>query len=73
VLDEGGVFHLWGHSWEVGEADQWTRLEEVLQAMKEITASVPSLDNGEIACRCLSSAKTGGVHLLRGEEKQASG
>jgi len=73
VLDEGGVFHLWGHSWEVGEADQWTRLEEVLQAMKEITASVPSLDNGEIAYRCLSSAKIGGVHLLRREEKQASG
>lgn len=30
VLDEGGVFHLWGHSWEVEALGQWDRLAEVL-------------------------------------------
>lgn len=29
VLEEGGVFHLWGHSWEVEAHGDWERLEEV--------------------------------------------
>jgi peptidoglycan/xylan/chitin deacetylase (PgdA/CDA1 family) len=54
ALDNGGVFHLWGHSWELGEADQWTRLDEVLQMLKEIAANAPSLENGQIAERFLT-------------------
>lgn len=29
-LREGGVFHLWGHSWEVAARGDWQRLERVL-------------------------------------------
>lgn len=29
-LREGGVFHLWGHSWEVAARGDWHRLEKVL-------------------------------------------
>ncbi|GAB2700503.1 polysaccharide deacetylase family protein [Kitasatospora kifunensis] len=29
-LREGGVFHLWGHSWEVEARGDWWRLERVL-------------------------------------------
>ncbi|WP_327066257.1 polysaccharide deacetylase family protein [Kitasatospora sp. NBC_01302] len=29
-LREGGVFHLWGHSWEVDARGDWARLERVL-------------------------------------------
>ncbi|GAA0540328.1 polysaccharide deacetylase family protein [Paractinoplanes ferrugineus] len=28
---EGGVFHLWGHSWEVDARGDWQRLERVLE------------------------------------------
>ncbi|MBA3788862.1 polysaccharide deacetylase family protein [Patescibacteria group bacterium] len=28
---EGGVFHLWGHSWEIEKNNDWERLENVLQ------------------------------------------
>ncbi|WP_436525451.1 polysaccharide deacetylase family protein [Actinoplanes sp. HUAS TT8] len=28
---EGGVYHLWGHSWEVEARGDWARLERVLQ------------------------------------------
>lgn len=31
VCRHGGVFHLWGHSWEVGEFDGWRRLETFLR------------------------------------------
>jgi peptidoglycan/xylan/chitin deacetylase (PgdA/CDA1 family) len=30
VLSGGGVFHLWGHSWELARFHDWDRLERVL-------------------------------------------
>ena len=30
VLETGGVYHLWGHSWEIDERGDWRRLERVL-------------------------------------------
>ena len=48
----GGVFHLWGHSWELEGARQWQRLEETLQLLKESTGQAPSLTNGQV---CLQS------------------
>ena len=59
ALDNGGVFHLWGHSWELDEANQWKRLDDVLQIMKEAIAGVPSLENGEIAERFLTVSSPG--------------
>jgi hypothetical protein len=35
VLDSGGVFHLWGHSWEVDELGQWGNLERVFQLLAQ--------------------------------------
>jgi hypothetical protein len=29
-LARGGVYHLWGHSWEVDARRDWRRLENVL-------------------------------------------
>lgn len=31
VLKHGGVFHIWGHSWEVNRNGDWKRLEKVLK------------------------------------------
>jgi ABC-type uncharacterized transport system YnjBCD substrate-binding protein len=31
VNREGGVFHLWGHSWEIDRYKDWDRLEKVLR------------------------------------------
>jgi peptidoglycan/xylan/chitin deacetylase (PgdA/CDA1 family) len=31
VIEFGGIFHLWGHSWEVDKNNKWKNLEEVLQ------------------------------------------
>lgn len=30
VLEAGGIFHLWGHSWEIEELGLWNDLEEIL-------------------------------------------
>ena len=31
VLRHGGVFHIWGHSWELEEGGLWSAFEEVLR------------------------------------------
>jgi peptidoglycan/xylan/chitin deacetylase (PgdA/CDA1 family) len=53
ALRRGGVFHLWGHSWELQEAGQWRRLDEVLRFMSDFARQVPSLTNGQVCQRSL--------------------
>jgi peptidoglycan/xylan/chitin deacetylase (PgdA/CDA1 family) len=31
---QGGVFHLWGHSWEIDQYGQWTDLEVLLRRLQ---------------------------------------
>lgn len=31
VLKDGGVFHIWGHSWEIDRNNDWKRLERVFR------------------------------------------
>ena len=50
TLRVGGLFHLWGHSWELDQAAQWSRLEGVLKMLGEVRGRAPCLTNGQI-CR----------------------
>ena len=47
VLEVGGVFHLWGHSWEVAERGQWGELQRVCEYIAG-RPGVRYLDNGAI-------------------------
>ncbi len=33
VSEEGGIFHLWGHSWEIEKYDMWGTLEKILKLL----------------------------------------
>src|SRR4051794_9293081 len=57
ALERGGVFHLWGHSWELERTGQWQRLEEVLRFMSQFTIKAPALTNGQICDRSLGRIK----------------
>jgi peptidoglycan/xylan/chitin deacetylase (PgdA/CDA1 family) len=35
VLSFGGVFHLWGHSWEVDQMGEWENLERVFSMLSQ--------------------------------------
>jgi hypothetical protein len=35
VLENGGIWHLWGHSWEIDRYDNWPLLRDVLQYAKD--------------------------------------
>jgi hypothetical protein len=68
----GGLFHLWGHSWELQEAGQWQRLDEVLRFMGESSSQAPSLTNGQVCQRSLSLVASvndaaQGPNMVRGE------
>jgi peptidoglycan/xylan/chitin deacetylase (PgdA/CDA1 family) len=58
-LRYGGVFHLWGHSWELQETEQWHRLDEALRFISEFASQAPSLTNGQIC----QSASSGSAHV----------
>jgi peptidoglycan/xylan/chitin deacetylase (PgdA/CDA1 family) len=48
VQSWGGVFHLWGHSWELRDSDQWQRLGDVLRLMRDLRGPAIALTNGQI-------------------------
>ena len=48
VLTTGGVFHLWGHSWEIEHNKGRARLERVLSYIVN-RSDVKYLYNGELA------------------------
>jgi peptidoglycan-N-acetylglucosamine deacetylase len=49
VAKHGGVFHLWGHSWELQEEAQWRRLESVLELLGDAAkAGAKPACNGEL-------------------------
>jgi peptidoglycan/xylan/chitin deacetylase (PgdA/CDA1 family) len=47
VLEEGGTFHLWGHSWVVDGARDWDKLERVFAYISG-REDVTYLTNGEL-------------------------
>lgn len=35
VLENGGVYHLWGHSWEIDKNEDWDKLEKLFNYIKD--------------------------------------
>lgn len=50
VRQQGGVFHLWGHSWEIEDRRQWQRLEEVFAFLGQFREEACYVTNSEV-CR----------------------
>lgn len=53
VLSRGGVFHVWGHSWEVEQLGEWQNLERVFSILAQCRSRAVFTDNSG-----LSEAKT---------------
>lgn len=49
TLHRGGVFHLWGHSWEIEEQHEWERLEELLAVIAKNRDKLAIMTNSELA------------------------
>ena len=48
TIQNGGVFHLWGHSWEIEEQGQWENLDSLLKTMSERRQEFKSVTNSEL-------------------------
>jgi peptidoglycan/xylan/chitin deacetylase (PgdA/CDA1 family) len=66
----GGVFHLWGHSWELDATGQWSRLEDALRLMAEYSHAAPPLTNGQVVASRPSPSASEGLVSLAGARAQ---
>ncbi len=48
TMEKGGVFHLWGHSWEVDKYNQWKNLEAFFEYISN-REDVAYVSNGKLA------------------------
>ena len=48
IVGVGGVFHLWGHSWEIEKNRDWNRLERVLNHIAN-RPEIAYVTNGQLA------------------------
>ena len=53
VRQSGGIWHLWGHSWEIEKYGMWNDLEEVLSYIAN-REDILYLTNGEVIKRFAS-------------------
>ena len=47
VIKEGGIYHIWGHSWEIDKHDNWERLENLFRYISA-NPKVSYVANGEL-------------------------
>lgn len=48
VSAHGGVFHLWGHAWEVEELNLWRDLERLFQTLEQLQKQVTLITNADL-------------------------
>jgi peptidoglycan/xylan/chitin deacetylase (PgdA/CDA1 family) len=48
TVARGGVFHLWGHSWEIEEQGQWGNLEKFLMTVGQWREGLEGVTNSEL-------------------------
>jgi peptidoglycan-N-acetylglucosamine deacetylase len=58
TIQHGGVFHLWGHSWEIEEQGLWEQLEDVLRIVSEHKDAVRLATNFDICAYVRASQST---------------
>ena len=56
VLSSGGVFHLWGHSWEIDRTGQWPQFRRVLKRLSELFGPQQRMTNSQV-CQSISGAQ----------------
>jgi len=48
VIENGGIFHVWGHSWEIEQYGLWTELEDIFKMLYKIP-NATYLTNSQLA------------------------
>jgi SAM-dependent methyltransferase len=48
LLNSGGIYHLWGHSWEIENNNDWSKLERVFGYVNKKTSLKIRINNSKI-------------------------
>jgi hypothetical protein len=50
LLEDGGIFHLWGHSWEIEKKGEWGKLDSFLSEVSTCIKSgdIVQVTNGDL-------------------------
>jgi peptidoglycan/xylan/chitin deacetylase (PgdA/CDA1 family) len=48
AIENGGVWHLWGHSWEINRNNDWQRLEQVCRRISALSKEAYKADNSQL-------------------------
>jgi len=48
VIQNGGVWHLWGHSWEIEDHEQWEKLTNVLRGINSLPDNILKVNNSRL-------------------------
>ncbi len=57
VAEQGGVFHLWGHSWELDAQDRWSELDQVLRLMAGLKTDAQAATNAEVCQHAIGAVR----------------
>jgi peptidoglycan/xylan/chitin deacetylase (PgdA/CDA1 family) len=56
AIEQEGVFHLWGHSWEIERRGEWDKLERAFEILAEHRRNADYRTNSEIGKSSLAAA-----------------
>jgi peptidoglycan/xylan/chitin deacetylase (PgdA/CDA1 family) len=61
AIASGGMFHLWGHSWELEEQDLWDELEAFFELARDRVPRDQRVDNAELIAAASAFSKSATV------------
>ena len=56
IVRNGGIWHLWGHSWEIDDNGDWRRLESVLGEINSLSKNATLVDNTRLLATYLNGS-----------------
>lgn len=63
VAENGGIWHIWGHSWEIAENNDWGKLEGVFRMLSFLPKQIRRMDNSQLLT----------LHAGRGSKRKQDG
>lgn len=48
IIKNGGIWHLWGHSWEIDENNDWKKLEDIFREISTVSKEVLKVNNSQL-------------------------
>ena len=48
IINNGGIWHLWGHSWEIEANNDWDKLESIFRLIDDLPREALKVNNSQL-------------------------